>query len=139
MTTPAVRYLHAMIRVRNLEESIRFYEELFGMKLIRSRDFPDAKFTLAYLGAGAEAAGNVLELTYNWDQSENYTHGTGYGHIAFGCENLGEFVETLRGRGVKVTREPGPMLGTEINMAFVEDPDGYKVELLQLPFPAPVH
>ena len=137
MAKAATRYLHMMIRVRNLEDSIRFYDACFGMKLIRSREFPDAKFTLAYLGAGPEEDGNVLELTWNWDQTEDYTHGSGYGHIAFGCENLAETVEALRQRGVKVTREPGPMLGTEIEMAFVEDPDGYKIELLQLPFPAP--
>ena len=137
MTQPAVRYLHMMIRVRNLEDSIRFYEECFGMKLIRSRDFPDAGFTLAYLGAGPEEEGNVLELTWNWEQEKDYTHGSGYGHIAFGCEDLGETIGALRKRGVKVTREPGPMLGTEIEMAFVQDPDGYKIELLQLPFPAP--
>lgn len=137
MSQSPVRYLHAMIRVRDLDESIRFYDDCFGMRLLRIREFPDAKFTLAYLGAGAEEEGNVLELTFNWEQSEAYTHGSGYGHIAFGCESLSDTVAFLRGQGVKVTREPGPMLGTEIEMAFVEDPDGYKIELLQLPFPAP--
>lgn len=137
MSQSGVRYLHAMIRVKDLETSLAFYGDHFGMKLIRKRDFPDAKFTLAYLGAGPEEQGNVLELTYNWDQAEEYTHGTGYGHIAFGCEDLYGFVERLEKAGIKATRAPGPMLGTEIEMAFVEDPDGYKIELLQLPFPKP--
>lgn len=137
MNQTGVRYLHAMIRVRDLDASIAFYGNFFGMKLIRKRDFPDAKFTLAYLGAGPEIEGNVLELTYNWEQADAYTHGTGYGHIAFGCDSLYSFVEMLKSNGIRVTREPGPMLGTEIEMAFVEDPDGYKIELLQLPFPRP--
>lgn len=132
-----VRYLHAMIRVMDLDASVAFYGDHFGMRLIRKRDFPDAKFTLAYLGAGPEEEGNVLELTYNWDQMGEYTHGTGYGHIAFGCDDLHSIVAQLKSRGVSVIREPGPMLGTEIEMAFVEDPDGYKIELLQLPFPKP--
>ncbi|MFN3856833.1 MAG: lactoylglutathione lyase [Caulobacter sp.] len=134
--TKSVRYLHAMIRVRDLEQSLAFYGDHFGMKLIRRREFPDARFTLAYLGAGPEEEGNVLELTHNWDQQDAYTHGSGYGHIAFGAEDLHGLVASLRAAGVKVTREPGAMLGTEIEMAFVEDPDGYKIELLQLPFPA---
>lgn len=131
----AVRYLHMMIRVRDLDTSLTFYGDNFGMKLIRRRDFPDARFTLAYLGAGPEEDGNVLELTHNWDPGEPYSHGSGYGHIAFGAEDLYALTERLKAAGVKVTREPGPMLGTEIEMAFVEDPDGYKIELLQLPFP----
>ncbi|WP_084421794.1 lactoylglutathione lyase [Henriciella litoralis] len=137
MSKTATRLLHTMIRVKDLEKSIQFYGENFGLDLIRKRDFPDAEFTLAYLGAEEEEKGNVLELTYNWHQEEDYSHGSGYGHIAFGCEDLYAFVEVMKAKGVTVTREPGPMLGTEIEMAFVEDPDGYKIELLQLPFPAP--
>lgn len=132
----AVRLLHTMIRVRDLEASLAFYGDHFGMKLLRRRDFEAARFTLAYIGAAEEEAGNVLELTFNWDQGEPYSHGSGYGHIAFGAPDLPALVERLRAAGAKVTREPGPMLGTEIEMAFVEDPDGYKIELLQLPFPA---
>jgi len=130
------KYLHMMIRVVDLAVSIAFYDRYFGMRLLRRRDFPEARFTLAYLGAGVEEDGNVLELTWNWDRSEPYGHGTGYGHIAFGVESLDSFVKRLKADGVKISREPGKMFETEISMAFLEDPDGYKIELLQLPFPA---
>lgn len=136
--TAGLRLLHTMLRVRDLDASLAFYRDNFGLELIRRRDFPEQRFTLAYLGAGPEDAGNVLELTWNWDRKEPYDLGSGYGHIAFGAEDLADLVATLRGRGVPIVREPGPMLGTEIEMAFVEDPDAYRIELLQLPFPAQV-
>tara|TARA_R110000787_G_scaffold35789_8_gene91668 strand:- start:18519 stop:18905 length:387 start_codon:yes stop_codon:yes gene_type:complete len=126
-----MKYLHTMLRVGDLDKSIKFYTELLGMKLLRKRDFPDGKFTLAFLGYGSETDNTVLELTHNWE-TEGYDLGNGYGHIAIGVEDVYATCEDIRARGGKVVREPGPMMHGTTVLAFVEDPDGYKVELLSV-------
>lgn len=125
-----MRLLHMMIRVVDLEQSIKFYTEVLGMKLLRRMDFPDGKFTLAFVGYGDEANHTVIELTHNWDRDEPYTLGDGFGHIAIGVEDVYKAAEEVRSRGGKVVREPGPMKHGKTVLAFVEDPDGYKIELL---------
>ena len=125
-----MRILHVMLRVRDLSTSIAFYTEVFEMKLFRKKDYPDGKFTLAFLGYGNEAKECVLELTYNWDSSA-YDLGTGYGHIAIGVDNVYHACDRVRLRGGNVIREAGPMKHGETLLAFVEDPDGYKIELLE--------
>jgi lactoylglutathione lyase len=126
-----MRLLHTMLRVNDLEESLRFYCEVLGMRLLRRRDYPAGRFTLAFVGYGPEERETVLELTWNWD-TDRYDIGTGYGHIALGLEGIYEAVEQLRAKGVKVTREPGPMKHGGSTIAFIEDPNGYKVELIEL-------
>ncbi len=126
-----MKYLHTMLRVGDLDKSIKFYTELLGMKLLRKRDFPDGKFTLAFLGYGSETDNTVLELTHNWE-TEGYDLGNGYGHIAIGVEDVYATCDDIRARGGKVVREPGPMMHGTTVLAFVEDPDGYKVELLSV-------
>lgn len=126
-----MKYLHTMLRVGDLDKSIKFYTELLGMKLLRKRDFPDGKFTLAFLGYGSETDNTVLELTHNWE-TEGYDPGNGYGHIAIGVEDVYATCDDIRARGGKVVREPGPMMHGTTVLAFVEDPDGYKVELLSV-------
>ncbi|WP_061242940.1 lactoylglutathione lyase [Ectopseudomonas composti] len=124
-----MRLLHTMLRVGDLDTSIAFYTEVLGMTLLRRKDYPDGQFTLAFVGYGDEAHNSVIELTHNWGVTD-YELGTGYGHIALEVENVYKACEDIRGRGGKITREPGPMKhGTSI-LAFVEDPDGYKIELL---------
>ena len=124
------RYLHTMLRVGDLDRSIRFYTEMFGMKELRRWDVPEGKFTNAFVGFGDEAGHTVLELTYNYGV-EKYESGTGFGHLAFGVPDVYGTCERLRAAGAKITREPGPVkFGTTI-IAFVEDPDGYKIELVQ--------
>jgi len=124
-----MRLLHTMLRVVDLDRSIAFYTEVLGMTLLRRKDYPDGQFTLAFVGYGDEAHNSVLELTQNWGVS-SYELGTGYGHIALEVEDVYKACEDIRSRGGKITREPGPMKhGTSI-LAFVEDPDGYKIELL---------
>jgi lactoylglutathione lyase len=118
-----------MVRVGDLDRSIQFYTETLGMELLRRKDFPDGKFTLAFLGYGSEAENSVLELTHNWD-TDSYEIGTGYGHIAIETEDVYAACEKIRERGGNVTREPGPMKHGTTVLAFVEDPDGYKIELL---------
>lgn len=125
-----MRFLHTMIRVADLDASIRFYTEALGMKLLRKSDYEAGKFTLAFLGYGEESDTTVLELTHNWD-TDNYDIGSGFGHIAIGCDDIHATVEAMRKMGVKVTREPGPMKHGTTVIAFVEDPTGYKVELIQ--------
>ena len=125
-----MRILHTMLRVGDLERSLKFYTEVLGMKLLRRSDYPDGKFTLAFVGYGAESDGAVIELTHNWGV-EKYDLGNAYGHIAVAVEDAYKACAEVKTRGGKVTREPGPMKhgGTEI--AFLEDPNGYRIELIQ--------
>ena len=125
-----MKLLHTMLRVRNLEESLKFYTEVLGMKLLRQKDYPDGKFTLAFVGYGDESDTTVLELTYNWGVTE-YNLGDAYGHIAIGVDDIYGTCEEIKARGGKVSREPGPMKHGSTVIAFVQDPDGYKVELIQ--------
>ncbi|MDC4341191.1 lactoylglutathione lyase [Acinetobacter baumannii] len=125
-----MRMLHTMLRVSNLEQSLKFYTEVLGMKLLRKRDYEEGRFTLAFVGYGDEENNTVLELTHNWDTS-SYDLGNGYGHIAIGVEDAYKACEEIKARGGKVVREAGPMKGGVTVIAFVEDPDGYKVELIQ--------
>jgi lactoylglutathione lyase len=125
-----MRILHTMLRTGNLDRSIAFYTGVLGMKLLRRMDFPEGKFTLAFLGYGEESEHAVLELTYNWGV-ERYEIGTGYGHIAIAVEDARKACEEVKRRGGKVTREAGPMKHGTTVIAFIEDPDGYKVELIE--------
>ncbi len=123
-------FLHTMLRVRNLEESIAFYTNLLGMKELRRIDVPDGKYTLAFVGYGDEMNSTVLELTYNWGV-DNYEIGTAFGHLALGVPDIYATCETLRKAGVKISREPGPVkFGTTV-IAFIDDPNGYKIELIE--------
>ncbi len=124
-----MRLLHTMLRVGNLERSIDFYSNVLGMQLLRRKDYPDGKFTLAFVGYGDEAESTVIELTYNWD-TDSYDIGNAYGHIAIEVEDVYAAVEQLRSRGGKVIREAGPMNAGSTILAFIEDPDGYQIELL---------
>jgi lactoylglutathione lyase len=124
------RMLHTMIRVGNLDRSIDFYTRLLGMKLLRRQDYPDGRFTLAFVGYGDEADHTVIELTHNWD-TEAYDLGTGFGHIALGVPDIYAACDALVASGAKITRPPGPMKHGTTVIAFIEDPDGYKVELIQ--------
>lgn len=125
-----MRLLHMMLRVGELERSIRFYTEVLGMNLLRRKEYPSGRFTLAFVGYGLESAETVLELTHNWDIS-SYEIGAGYGHIALGVEDISATCEMIRAQGGKIVREPGPMKHGTTVIAFVEDPDGYKIELIQ--------
>lgn len=125
-----MRLLHTMLRVGNLQRSLEFYTEVLGMKLLRQKDYPDGKFTLAFVGYGDESDTTVLELTHNWD-TENYDLGNGYGHIAIEVEDAYKACELIKTKGGKVVREAGPMMHGSTVIAFVEDPDGYKIELIQ--------
>lgn len=129
-----MRILHTMLRVGDLEKSIDFYTNVLEMKLLRRKDYPDGKFTLAFVGYQDEADGAVLELTYNWDTSK-YDLGTGYGHIAIEVDNAYQACEEVKKRGGKVTREAGPMKHGATVIAFVEDPDSYKIEFIQKKIP----
>ena len=124
------RYLHTMLRVFDLKKSVDFYTRLLGMKVTREREVPDGKYSLVFVGYGDEESETVLELTYNWDQQEPYDVGTAFGHLAVGVPDIYATCDTLRAEGVKITREPGPVkFGTTV-IAFIEDPDGYKIELI---------
>jgi len=125
-----MRILHTMLRVGNLEKSITFYTDVLGMRLLRRKDYPEGKFTLAFVGYQDECKGSVLELTHNWD-TDKYDLGSGYGHIAIEVDNVYQACEEVKKRGGKVTREAGPMKHGATVIAFVEDPDGYKIELIQ--------
>ena len=125
------KYLHTMMRVNDLDESINFYSKFFGMKLLRKSDYPDGKFTLAFLGYGDEENSTVLELTHNWDQEEKYDLGNAWGHIAIGVENIYEFCRELEENNINVTRKPGPMKHGNTVIAFLLDPNGYQIELIQ--------
>jgi lactoylglutathione lyase len=126
-----MQLLHTMLRVGNLEKSVKFYTEVLGMKLLRQKEYPDGKFTLAFVGYGDDSDHTVLELTYNWGV-EKYNLGDAYGHIAIGIDDIYGTCNKIKSRGGKVSREPGPMKHGSTVIAFVEDPDGYKVELVQL-------
>ena len=125
-----MRLLHTMIRVNDLDESLRFYCERLGMTLLRRHDYPGGRFTLAFVGYGDEAAQSVVELTYNWD-THRYDIGDGFGHLAIGVDNIYTVCDELRAKGVKVVREPGPMKHGSTEIAFVDDPNGYRIELIQ--------
>ena len=126
-----MRVLHTMIRVGDLERSLDFYSNILGMKILRRKDYETGRFTLAFVGYGDESSNAVIELTHNWD-TDRYEIGTGYGHIALGMENIYTACEAIRAKGGKISREPGPMKHGTTEIAFVEDPDGYKIELIQL-------
>lgn len=125
-----MRILHTMLRVGDLEQSIDFYTRVLGMKLLRRKDYPDGKFTLAFIGYDTEDKSAVLELTHNWGV-ENYDLGTAYGHIAIEVDDAYQACEAVKANGGKVTREAGPMKHGSSVIAFVQDPDGYKIEFIQ--------
>jgi lactoylglutathione lyase len=125
-----MRILHTMLRVGDLDRSLRFYTEVLGMKLLRRNDYPDGKFTLAFVGFQGEADGAVLELTFNWGVDQ-YDIGTGYGHVALEVNDAYAACAEIKRRGGTVTREAGPMKHGSTVIAFVQDPDGYKIELIQ--------
>ena len=125
------RVLHAMIRVKDLDKSIDFYCNKLGMSLFRKREFPAGKFTLAFVGYGTEETTAAIELTYNWGREEPYSHGTGFGHVAIGCKDIYSLCDRLKADGVSIPRPPGEMMNSGTHIAFVEDPDGYKIELIQ--------
>lgn len=126
-----MRLLHTMLRVGDLERSLAFYTEVLKMSLLRRKDYPSGRFTLAFVGYGPESDQTVLELTHNWDTS-SYDIGSGYGHIALGVDDIVGVCDQIRAKGGKVVREPGPMKNGTTVIAFVEDPDGYKVELIEM-------
>ena len=125
-----MRMLHTMIRVGDLQRSIDFYTGVLGMKLLRRKDYPDGKFTLAFVGYADESEQAVIELTHNWE-TKSYELGNGFGHIALGMPDVYKACEAVKAKGGKVTREPGPMKFGGSVIAFVEDPDGYKIEFIQ--------
>lgn len=125
-----MRLLHTMLRVGNLDQSLKFYCDVLGMKLIRQKEYPGGKFTLAFVGYGDEATDSVIELTYNWGV-EQYDIGDAFGHIALGVDDIYQTCGKIKELGGKVVREPGPMKHGTTVIAFVEDPNGYKIELIQ--------
>ena len=127
-----MRLLHTMIRTGDLDRSIAFYTDVLGMRLLRRQDYPEGKFTLAFVGYGDERENSVIELTYNWGV-EKYELGTAFGHVAIAVDDAYAACAAMKERGGKVVREAGPMKGGTTVIAFVEDPDGYKVELIQRP------
>ncbi|WP_301388619.1 lactoylglutathione lyase [Thalassolituus sp. UBA2590] len=132
-----MRILHTMLRVGDLDRSISFYTEVMGMQLLRKSDNEQYRYTLAFVGYQPEKEGAVLELTYNWDESE-YDLGTGYGHIAIEVDDAADTCEAIRNAGGTVTREAGPVKGGSTVIAFVQDPDGYKIELIEKKQPIPI-
>ena len=125
-----MRLLHTMLRVCDLDKSIQFYSDIMGMELIRKHDYESGRFTLAFLGYGPEKDNTVLELTHNWD-TDSYEKGEGFGHIAIAVDDVYAACEKIREAGGTIVREPGPMKHGTTVLAFVEDPDGYKIELLE--------
>lgn len=125
-----MRILHTMLRVRDLDKALHFYTDVLGMKLIRKHDYESGRFTLAFVGYGEEKDNTVLELTHNWD-TDDYEMGNAFGHIAIAVDDVYQACERIRQAGGTVTREPGPMKHGTTVLAFVEDPDGYKIELLE--------
>ncbi|HJM61463.1 MAG TPA: lactoylglutathione lyase [Alphaproteobacteria bacterium] len=125
------RMLHTMIRVKDLDASLDFYTRLLGMDLLRKTDFPGGRFTLAFVSYGSEGSHAAIELTQNWDQDGPYDLGSGYGHVALGVPDIYGTCRALSEAGAKVVREPGPMKHGSTVIAFVEDPDGYKIELIE--------
>jgi lactoylglutathione lyase len=126
-----MRMLHTMLRVNDLQESLKFYCDVLGMKLLRQKDYPGGEFTLAFVGYGDESETAVIELTHNWGVN-SYELGNAYGHIALGVDDIYGTCEKIRDLGGNITREPGPMKHGSTVIAFVEDPNGYKIELIQL-------
>jgi lactoylglutathione lyase len=126
-----MRLLHVMLRVGDLDRSIAFYTDVLGMTLLRRKDYAEGRFTLAFLGYGPESEATVLELTHNWD-TPAYELGTAYGHLALGVDDIHGACDHIAERGGRVVRPPGPMKHGSTVIAFIEDPDGYKVELIQL-------
>ena len=125
-----MRILHTMIRVTNLDRSLAFYTEILGMRLLRRTDYPEGRFTLAFVGYGDESENTALELTHNWDTA-SYEMGNGFGHIALEVDDAYVACAQIKAKGGKVTREAGPMKHGTTVIAFVDDPDGYKIELIQ--------
>lgn len=125
-----MRILHTMLRVGDLERALSFYTEVLGMRLLRRQDYPAGRFTLAFVGYGPESEGTVIELTYNWD-TDRYELGNGFGHVAIAVDDAAAACAAIRARGGKVVREAGPMQHGSTVIAFVEDPDGYKIELIE--------
>lgn len=125
-----MRILHTMIRVGNLQRAIEFYTQTMGMKLLRTSENPEYKYSLAFVGYDSESHSSVIELTYNWG-TEHYDHGNAFGHIAIGVDDVAKTCEHIKQAGGKVTREAGPVKGGKTIIAFVEDPDGYKIELIE--------
>ena len=123
--------LHTMIRVRDLDRSISFYKNFLGMELIRKKDYPGGKFTLAFIGYGDEENNTVIELTHNWDQDEDYELGNGFGHIAIGVPDIYKTCSDLEKEGLEIPRPPGPMKHGGSVIAFIRDPDGYMIELIE--------
>ncbi|ASU16101.1 lactoylglutathione lyase [Actinobacillus pleuropneumoniae] len=125
-----MRILHTMLRVGDLERSIKFYTEVLGMRLLRTSENPQYKYSLAFVGYADESESAVIELTYNWGV-ESYELGTAFGHVALGVDDIYATIESVRAAGGKITREPGPVLGGTTVIAFAEDPDGYKIEFIE--------
>lgn len=124
-----MRFLHTMLRVANLDKSIAFYTDVLGMQLLRKKDYPDGRFTLAFIGYGDESENTAIELTHNWD-THDYEIGNGFGHLAIEVDDVYHATETIRQLGGNIIREAGPMNAGNTIIAFIEDPDGYQIELL---------
>ena len=129
--TDAYRLLHTMIRVKDQDKSIDFYTRQLGMKVLRQKDIEGGRFTNTFIGYGDESSEAVIELTYNWDQEEPYSHGSGFGHLAVGVPDIYATCAALEKEGVSIPRPPGPMKHGTTVIAFIEDPDGYKIELIE--------
>ena len=125
------RLAHTMIRVKDLEASFNFYCKTLGMKVLRKTDYPEGKFTNAFIGYGLETESPCLELTHNWDQKEDYDKGNSWGHIAIGVKDIYTLCSSLAEEGVKISRQPGPMKHGKTIIAFIKDPDNYSIELIQ--------
>lgn len=125
------RLLHTMIRVKDQDKSIDFYTRHLGMKVLRQKDYEGGRFTNTFIGYGDESSETVLELTYNWDQDKPYSHGSGFGHLAVGVPDIYATCAALEKDGVTISRAPGPMKHGSTVIAFIEDPDGYKIELIE--------
>ena len=130
-TGSGAQILHTMFRVKDLDKSIEFYTGLLGMRLLSRNDYPGGKFTLAFVGYGEASSNAVIELTHNWDQEEAYALGNGFGHVAIGVPDIYGTCEKLEPAGATITRSPGPMMHGTTVIAFVDDPDGYKIELIE--------
>lgn len=129
--TGKFRLLHTMLRVKDADKSIDFYSRHLGMRVLRKKDFPGGEFTNIFMGYGDEDSHTVLELTHNWGQEEPYSHGSGFGHLAVGVPDIYATCEAMEKEGVPIPRPPGPMKHGTTVIAFIEDPDGYKIELIE--------
>jgi len=130
-TGSGAQMLHTMIRVKDLDKSIEFYTGLLGMELLSRNDYPGGKFTLAFVGYGDASSNAVIELTHNWDQEEAYDLGNGFGHVAIGVPDIYDTCAKLESAGANIPRPPGAMMHGTTVIAFVDDPDGYKIELIE--------